>query len=443
MPCTGRHGSTGRRAPAFIGWTMGVNHSTKGTDTVNAINNLALITGNIGRSGASPFSITGQCNAMGTREAGFASCLPGYRKFESTEDREDLAAIWGMPVDRIPAARGLAYPDIIEATLDGRIRALWIIATNPIVSFPNLGVLRQALDTLDFLVVQDGFHPTPTTELARPGAAGSHLGRERGHLHQLRAARQQGESRGRSARRSALRLRHLPRCRGGARLPRRSSSRRGPSPRDAFDEWKRVSAGRLCDYSGMTYEAIEGHGGMQWPYRGRGGRCRGHATAVRRRPLSDRRREGAAAAGEVGAVPRTADAGLSVRAEHRTHRRALAHAHQDREAYRSSSGSRRSRGSKSTRATPGGCGSKPHDRVDVVSQRGRVRNLELRVTETVRRGAGVRALPLGGRQRQSGHPERVRSVSRASPITSSARSGSSGHTEARSDRLRQGYGGPP
>ena len=58
----------------------------------------------------------------------------------------------------------------------GRIRALWIIATNPIVSFPNLGVLQQALETLEFLVVQDGFHPTPTTELARPRAAGGDLG---------------------------------------------------------------------------------------------------------------------------------------------------------------------------------------------------------------------------------------------------------------------------
>ena len=72
----------GKAQAAFIGWTMGVNHSTKGTETVNAINNLALVTGNIGRLGASPFSITGQCNAMGTREAGFASGLPGYRKFE-------------------------------------------------------------------------------------------------------------------------------------------------------------------------------------------------------------------------------------------------------------------------------------------------------------------------------------------------------------------------
>src|SRR6266496_3750807 len=139
----------GNAQAAFIGWTMGVNHSTQGAETVNAINNLALITGNIGRAGASPFSITGQCNAMGTREAGFTSGLPGYRKFESADDREALAAIWKIPVERIPTARGLAYPDIIEAALERKIRALWIIATNPVVSYPNFGVLTQSLESLE------------------------------------------------------------------------------------------------------------------------------------------------------------------------------------------------------------------------------------------------------------------------------------------------------
>jgi assimilatory nitrate reductase catalytic subunit len=86
---------------AFIGWTMGVNHSSKGTETVNAINNLALITGNIGRTGASPFSITGQCNAMGTREAGFASSLPGYRTFENETHRAELAGLWNVGAERI------------------------------------------------------------------------------------------------------------------------------------------------------------------------------------------------------------------------------------------------------------------------------------------------------------------------------------------------------
>mgnify|MGYP003382356389 CR=1 FL=1 len=156
----------GRARAAVIAWTMGVNHSTKGTETVNAINNLALITGQIGRPGASPLSITGQCNAMGTREAGFTSSLPGYRRFENEVDRRDLAQLWDIPIERIPSRRGLAYPDIIDAVRDGRIRALWIIGTNPAVSFPDHDAFRQAVEALDFLVVQDGYHPTPTSEFA-------------------------------------------------------------------------------------------------------------------------------------------------------------------------------------------------------------------------------------------------------------------------------------
>ena len=250
---------------AFIGWTMGVNHSSKGTETVNAIDNLALITGNIGRPGAAPFSITGQCNAMGTREAGGASSLPGYRKFESVKDREEIAALWNVPVDRIPAARGLAYPDIIDAALDGRIRALWIIATNPIVSFPNLGVLQRALERLDFLVVQDSFHPTPTSALADlmlPAAMwgekeGTYTNSERRVSKVNRAVDPPGEARPDFdifldlASQLGVREALFPRWSG---------------PRDAFEEWKRVSAGRLCDYSGMTYDAIEDGGGIQWPY---------------------------------------------------------------------------------------------------------------------------------------------------------------------------------
>src|SRR5205814_6758364 len=96
----------GSAKAAFIGWTMGVNHSTQGAETVNAINNLPLITGNIGRAGASPFSITGQCNAMGTRETGFTSGLPGCRKFVRSKDRKELAALWNISADRIPTSRG-------------------------------------------------------------------------------------------------------------------------------------------------------------------------------------------------------------------------------------------------------------------------------------------------------------------------------------------------
>ena len=249
----------------FIGWTMGVNHSTKGTETVNAINNLALLTRNIGRPGAAPFSITGQCNAMGTREAGFTSSIPGYRKFESPEDRQEIAQLWNLSPECIPAKRGLAYPDIIEGAVAGRIRALWILGTNPLVSFPNIDVLKHALGNLEFLVVQDGFHPTPTTELADlvlPAAIwgekeGTYTNSERRVSKVNAAVAPPGEARTDFDIFLAL----------GERLGCRDALFPGwRQPQDAFDEWRRVSAGRLCDYSGISYEELESCGGIQWPF---------------------------------------------------------------------------------------------------------------------------------------------------------------------------------
>jgi assimilatory nitrate reductase catalytic subunit len=252
------------RAP-FIGWTMGVNHSTQGTETVNAIINLALITGKVGRVGASPFSITGQCNAMGTRESGFTSSLPGYRKFESPTDRKELAALWGLAEGEIPKARGLAYPDIVEGVIRGKVRALWIIATNPLVSFPNQEYLRDALDRLDFLIVQDGYHPTPTTEIADlvlPAAIwgekeGTYTNSERRVSKVNKAVDPPGEAK------SDFEIFLLLAKELGVygRL-----FKGWTQPEDAFEEWKKISRGRLCDYSGLTYELLEKCGGVQWPF---------------------------------------------------------------------------------------------------------------------------------------------------------------------------------
>lgn len=249
----------------FIGWTMGVNHSTQGTETVNAICDLALITGNVGRVGASPFSITGQCNAMGTRESGFTSSLPGYRKFENAGHRSELAALWGVEEETIPTARGLAYPDIIEGVLRGKIKGLWIIATNPLVSFPNQNYLLEALERLDFLVVQDGYHPIPTSEVADlvlPAAVwgekeGTFTNSERRVSKVNAAVLPPGEAKPdfeiflMVAKELGVYERLFPKW---------------TTPEDAFNEWKKVSSGRLCDYSGMTYELIEQYGGIQWPY---------------------------------------------------------------------------------------------------------------------------------------------------------------------------------
>ena len=253
----------GRAKAAFIGWTMGVNHSTQGAVTVAAINNLALITGNIGRIGASPFSITGQCNAMGTRESGFTSSLPGYRRFEKAQDREELAQIWNISADRIATSRGLAYPDIIEAAVAGKIKALWIIATNPVVSCPNYSVLEQALRSLDFLVVQDGFHPTPTSEFGDLVLPAAIWGEKEGTFT--------------NSERRVSKVNRIVAPPGDARtdfdifldLAERLSVRDElypgwTTPEDAFKEWQRVSHGRLCDYSGFSWQEIEERGGVQW-----------------------------------------------------------------------------------------------------------------------------------------------------------------------------------
>jgi anaerobic selenocysteine-containing dehydrogenase len=253
----------GKAKAAFIGWTMGVNHSTQGAVTVAAINNLALITGNIGRPGASPFSITGQCNAMGTRETGFTSSLPGYRKFDSLEDRQALADIWHIDVDRIPTARGKAYPDIIEAAVTGSIKALWFIATNPAVSFPNYDLLEFAFKKVEFLVVQDGFHPTPTTAFADLVLPAAIWGEKEGTYT--------------NSERRVSKVNPIVAPPGNAladfdiflaiaeKLGQREELYPGwATTHDAYREWQRVSAGRACDYSNVSWERIEREGGVQW-----------------------------------------------------------------------------------------------------------------------------------------------------------------------------------
>ena len=253
----------GNARAAFVGWTMGVNHSTQGAVTVAAINNLCLITGNIGRAGAGPFSITGQCNAMGTRESGFTSSLPGYRKYENAEHRQELANLWGIDVGRIPQARGLAYPDIIEAAAAGQIKALWFIATNPAVSYPNYRQLEKALRAVEFLVVQDGFHPTPTSDFAHlvlPAAIwgekeGTYTNSERRISKVNRIVAPPGEARPdfdifmAIADRLGVRDELYPQW---------------TSTHDAFQEWQRVSQGRLCDYHDFSWDQIQEQGGMQW-----------------------------------------------------------------------------------------------------------------------------------------------------------------------------------
>ncbi|MDH5656807.1 MAG: molybdopterin oxidoreductase family protein, partial [Spirochaetia bacterium] len=254
----------GKKKNVFFAWTMGINHGIQGTQTVSAVNTLALLTGNIGRTGAAPMSITGQCNAMGTREFGFASSMPGYRAFGNSAHKKELAKIWNLNPEEITDVRGKAYPDIIDGIIAGEIKGLWIIGTNPFVSFPDTNRLQSALKSLEFIAVQDGFTETPTTQAAHlllPAAIwgekdGTYTNMERRISRARAAVSPAGEAK------SDFRIfMDLAETMGIAETIFSGWN----SPENAFNEMRKISEGRLNDMSGITYDKLDRFGGIQWP----------------------------------------------------------------------------------------------------------------------------------------------------------------------------------
>jgi len=145
-------------------FSMGANQSTSGTDKGNAIINLHLATGRIGKTGAGPFSMTGQPNAMGGREVGgLASMLAVHMGF-SAEECEAAQDFWQSPA--IAKAPGLKAVDMFRALHAGKIKALWVMGTNPAVSMPDASFVREALDNCEFLVVSDCIAETDTGQYA-------------------------------------------------------------------------------------------------------------------------------------------------------------------------------------------------------------------------------------------------------------------------------------
>ncbi|MFT7596309.1 MAG: assimilatory nitrate reductase catalytic subunit [Paracoccaceae bacterium] len=146
-------------------FSQGVNQSTSGSDKVNAILNCHLATGRIGRPGMGPFSVTGQPNAMGGREVGgLANMLACHLDVTNPEHRAAVATFWDAP--EMPQADGLKAVDMFQAVADGRIKALWVICTNPAVSMPDADAVRDAIAGCDFVVVSDVSASTDTARLA-------------------------------------------------------------------------------------------------------------------------------------------------------------------------------------------------------------------------------------------------------------------------------------
>lgn len=245
-------------------WTMGINQSTHGSDGVVGINNLALITGNIGKKGGTSLSITGQCNAMGTREWSSCSGLPNHRMLENESDRNEMAKFWNIEVDFLPKKRGMFQTDIYRAIETGEIKGIWLIATNPLSSLPNTARIRKAMEKLEFCVVQDCYRDSESNQYAHVFLPAGTWAEKSGVMTN-------------TERRVNL-IKPIIKPPGESKadfwifnqMAKRFNTQNKvnfPQTTEAtFEEMKALSVGRLCDISGMSYAKIEKNCGIQWPY---------------------------------------------------------------------------------------------------------------------------------------------------------------------------------
>lgn len=257
------------RTPRLLSlWCMGLNQSSAGSAKNSALINLHLATGQIGRPGTGPFSLTGQPNAMGGRETGsLSNLLPGHREAGDAGHRQEVAAYWGVPA--LPEAPGLAALELFEAVREGRIRALWIVCTNPAQSLPDQAQVHEALAACPFVVVQEAFATTETcrhADLLLPAASwgekdGTVTNSERRISRVRQAVPAPGEARPDwaiacdFARRLERRLR-----------PGQPSLFDFDGPAALFDEYKGLTAGRDLDLSGLSHALLERLGPQQWPF---------------------------------------------------------------------------------------------------------------------------------------------------------------------------------
>ena len=246
-------------------WSMGMNQSSEGTAKVRSLINLHLMTGQIGKPGCGPFSLTGQPNAMGGREAGGLShLLPGYRSVKNAEHRTQVEQFWGIAPGSISPHPGRTAWDMITGLETGDVEMLWIAATNPAVSMPDLERTKVALLRSPFTVYQEAYYPTETSAYA----------------HILLPATQWSEKTGvmtNSERRITL-CAGFDTPSGEARddwsIFAEVGRRLGFAEHFAFEnvaevfkEYAQLTGGQPCDITGLSHEYLRQEGPQQWPCR--------------------------------------------------------------------------------------------------------------------------------------------------------------------------------
>lgn len=243
-------------------YCMGLGQSTAGVAKHNSLINWHLLTGQIGKPGAGPFSLTGQPNAMGGREAGLlAHQLPGYRFVQNADHRRELEQFWKLPPGHIAPQPGQTAIEMFRGLETGRIRAIWIAATNPAASLPDLHQVRRALARAELVIVQDVYHPTETTRFADvlfPVAnwvekEGTTTNSERAVTFSEKLLEPPG-----AALPDWQIIASLARA---LRLPNFDYQHRD----QVWDEFRQLTAGRPCDMSGITAQRLRRERCVQWP----------------------------------------------------------------------------------------------------------------------------------------------------------------------------------
>ena len=251
-------------AKAFISmWTMGLNQSVIGVNKNLSLINLNLITGQIGKPGAGPFSLTGQPNAMGGREVGgLSNLLPAHRNLANETHRNEVEKFWQIPLGTIQAKPGLTATEMFEALNEGKLKAIWILCTNPLISMPDVRMAEKGLRKAKFVVVQDVSNKPETlayADVVLPAAAwiekeGTMTNAERRISYLNKIVDAPGEA--------------LP----DAEIICRFANKMGfkgfdfKDSGEIFAEHCALTAGTNIDYSGLSYDVLKQQGSVQWPY---------------------------------------------------------------------------------------------------------------------------------------------------------------------------------
>lgn len=270
-------------------WTMGVNQSHEGVRTAQAIINLCLVTGNIGKPGTGPNSITGQCNAMGSRLFSNTTSLVGGHDFANGEHRRKVADGLGIPPERIPSKPSLAYDQILAAAERGEIKGLWIVATNPFHSWIDSGRLAALREKLEFLVVQDMYHSTESARVADLFLPAAGWGEKSGCFinSERRIATLKPVRRAPGQTLTDFRIfRLLARAWGCEAL-----FEKWTDPESAFRLLRDLTRDRPCDITGIEgYDHLDQAGGIQWPHPIADGRLKIDDCPDEERPHDDDRK---------------------------------------------------------------------------------------------------------------------------------------------------------